>query len=140
MKEYKKYPSNAIRVCIDQYEEEMTGRAYTPLCAEEVPFTGVQELLIKLDNVFDESGYPQTYTAKRTFHKPVWRKKQYQGIPEPYLSTQDILNQKGSWKTFDVIINTRRNASWQGILHNKSEGITIKFNGELELLKGLAVS
>ena len=139
MKEYLKYPPNAIRICIDRIEEEICGRVYTPLCAEELQFTGLQELLLRVDNLFDETGYPQAFTKKRTFHK-IEKEKQYcKGRPQVFLPAQEIVKQQGSKKTFDVIVKSRRNSSWQGMLQDRNKDTVVEFGGELELLKALSI-
>ncbi len=137
MKENQKYPLNAVRLCIDQTDGEVSGRAYTPLYAGELQFMGLQELLLRLDRIFDESGYPQAFTKKRTFQRLEWKEPQYKKRPNTYLSPQEIMNQQGRKKTYDVIIRTRCNSSWQGILRERDQAVISEFYGELELLEVL---
>jgi len=77
MKKSNQYPRNAIRICIDYYEQGLTGRAFSPLCANEINYSGIQELLLKIDDIFDRAGYPQAFHERRTFWGVMKTKKKY---------------------------------------------------------------
>lgn len=129
----KNYPMNWIRVCIDEIGEDIRGRIFMPLSEKGIFFSGIRELLLKVDAVFDEAGYPQAFQEKRSF-KENRRQKPYQGIPASKTEQSLIAEQCGQKGTYDIIVTSRKNTSWQGVLHNEEEKKTVPFNGEMELL------
>lgn len=134
----KKFQINAIRICIDQYENGLAGRIYSPLCTEEITFEGIQELLIKTEEIFDRVGYPQAFHERRSFWGMIHVKTPYTGIPRPVVDGTEILEKKGFMMTYDVIIKSRRNAGWQGTIYNEAGKRIHDFQGELELLNYLS--
>lgn len=134
MSTHNRYPSNMVRLCIDAYQEDIAGRAYSPLNTEEIQFAGISELFMKLDQVFDLAGYPQATTKKRTFNDINNQCQQYHGIPESPLSVTEMQNREGKIKTYDIIFYSRLNTSWQGMVKSPNDQKMDEFHGELELL------
>ena len=66
-KENRFYPPNSFRVCIDELNNDIIGNIYSPLIEEVIGFRGVEQLLVKMDKLFDAKGYPQAFQDKRTF-------------------------------------------------------------------------
>lgn len=137
-KRQKRYQLNSIRVCIDSYDNGLAGRVFSPLCTEEITFVGIQELLLKADEIFDRAGYPQAFHEKRTFWGIMKAKMPYAGIPKPVMDGARIFEKKGQMVTYDVIIKSRRNAGWQGTIFNEAGKRIHDFQGELELLRYLS--
>lgn len=132
------YPVNGIRVCIDKSENIIEGRAFSPLKEGCIAFCGVEELLLKIDRVFDENGYPQAFQEKRSFREGAGKQAGYRGIPHPVAEEKTIVGQQGEKATYDIVVDSRRNTSWQGSVYG-ADGCRIgDFSGELELLKYLA--
>lgn len=134
----RSYFTNMFRICIDSYEEDIRGRAYSLLCEDEIPFIGCSNLLVKMDRLFDRIGYPQAFHDKRSFDKERNEANAYRGIPKPVRDAQSILQQTGTCYTYDVAVESRRNASWQGIVFDSEGKEQGRFNGEVELLAMLA--
>lgn len=131
------FPPNAFRVCVDDLKEDIAGRIYSPLMTEAILFVSIGELLVKMDELFDRYGYPQAFQDKRSFDSGKEQGNLYRGLPKTEQDDEKILKQSGKEGTFDVIVKSRQNTSWQGALYNK-EGILLKeFNGEVELLAGM---
>lgn len=133
----KTYPINGVRICIDNQSEALWGRVYSQLFPELIPFEGINELLLKVDNLYDEVGYPQSFQEKRSFKKSESHLNQYKGMPKSLLAIDKILNEKGAFKTFDIVVITRRNASWQGYIQEVDSDKRNKFSGEMELIRFL---
>jgi len=138
MIEAKKYfPPNAFRVCVDDMKEDIAGRIYTPLVREAIPFVSMGELLVKMDGLFDLYGYPQAFQDKRSFDSDKEQVNLYRGLPKIAQETAEILKQSGKKGTFDLIVKSRQNTSWQGALYD-NQGVLLKeFNGEVELLASI---
>ncbi len=130
----KKYPPNGFRVCIDNREGDISGKAYSPLEAHAISYHGFNDLILAMDRIFDKNGYPQAFQEKRSFseEKAV---APYHGIPAVTVESAYIYEKEGKLFTVDVIVESRRNASWQGHVY-LTDGTKIgSFQGELELLQ-----
>ena len=135
-----RYPISGFRICIDDYELEMKGRLYSPLWIGQVDFNDINQLLLKVDATYDDIGYPQAFQVKRSFNKGEKNTNGYKGIPTPVSKVEDILKEQGKLKSFDVVVTTRRNTSWQGYIEESGSGKRRNFNGEIELINFLAKS
>lgn len=131
------YPVNMFRVCIDRYQEDISGRVCSPVSEEDIPFSGIGELLVKMDKLFDDIGYPQAFQDKRSFEEEKSMGNVYRGIPEAVRDVRGILEQKGICCTYDISVESRRNTSWQGVIYDVAGGKREKFKGEVELLEKL---
>lgn len=131
----KIYMPNSLRICIDKMDEnEIAGRFYSPLKKESIEFNDFIEMITKADKVFDEKGYPQAFQCKRSFKgeecHPSFCMK-----PEILRETDQIVNQKGTIASYDILVISRRQTNWQGILQDTEGKKLGEFRGILELLK-----
>lgn len=132
------YSVNMFRVCTDVCGEYISGSAHSPLCKEEIAFTGIGELLLKMDKLFDSIGYPQAFQNKRSFEDVKSIDNAYRGIPKPVRKDEDIFGKHGKLCTYDVEVTSRRNTSWQGIIYDTDGVEKARFDGEVKLLEKLA--
>lgn len=113
----KKFPLNCLHVCVDSCGEDLAGRVYCKMSREGLPFRNMGELLLRADILFDEKGYPQSFQEKRCFEgRPAWNNRHE--APKPFLTDEEVLRQRGAYWTFDILVYSRRKASWQGALLN----------------------
>lgn len=133
----KHYPVNAFRLCVDSVQEDIKGYIFSPLQAEKIAFSGLGEALVKMDELFDKCGYPQAFQDKRSFQADRNRQNLYKGTPGREQDTDFIVGQNGKKSTFDIVVRTRQNTSWQGTLYAGSGEILMEFDGEMELLSGI---
>ena len=140
MEEKAYYPLNSVRICIDSMEPNATGTAYTPLLKTPIDFTDIGYLIVKLDELFDEKGYPQSYQDKRSFTAVKESENRYHGLPTAGMEASLILSKAGRLTTYDVMIDTRRNSSWQGTCYDASHTSLGTFEGDMELMKILMKS
>ena len=130
----KKYPLNAFRICIDRIEGNVEGRVFSPLQKECIFFADMGDVLVKMDELFDKVGYPQAFQDKRSFGDGRERFNLYQGVPKGELSAAKIVLQAGKYRTFDIVVNSRKNTSWQGSIYVENGMFLSDFDGEIELL------
>ena len=133
----KYYPLNAFRICADKVDDDVEGRVFSPLKAESITFSGMGNMLVKMDELFDKVGYPQAFQDKRSFDEGKERANLYRGIPDGELLPEIILAQAGQHKTFDVLVSSRKNTSWQGELYDVDGTFLNSFDGEIELLSSI---
>lgn len=133
--ERKNFPPNAFRVCVDSRENDIRGLVYSPLEEHPISYNGLNELMLKMDKVFDSKGYPQAFQEKRSFLRQIPRQSSYHGVPKVLPEAQDIFKKEGKFFTVDVVVESRRNTSWQGYMQN-TDGTKIgEFKGDIELLE-----
>lgn len=112
-------------LCIDSYEGSvLRGRFYGANQIAET-FGSLNQFLVKMDAMLDETQMPQAYTSKRTFSSLL--------MPEMSDSSPDPI-QKGRCATFELQILFRQHTSWQGILVWKDQNVEQSFRSVLELV------
>lgn len=129
------FPLNAIRVCINECDEDLKGEIYSKMCAEPLQFNSCSEMLLRADRLFDECGYPQTFQEKRNFVGP--SKTASYAYPEVRLSDHDVIKHRGKYCTIDILVRSRMRAGWQGIVLREKGIPPSEFQSELELLEYL---
>lgn len=133
------YPLNSVRVCIEeQGVSGASGKAYSPLQEGAIEFLDLNELILKLDQMFDRVGYPQAFQEKRSFQEQQSMHYSYGGIPEPAAGAEAVPTHLGSTATWDIQVDGRRNTSWQGKARRVDDETAVPFNSELELLNILS--
>ena len=130
----KYYPLNAFRICADVIGDDVEGRVFSPLKAESIPFRGMGELLVKMDELFDKVGYPQAFQDKRSFDEGKESGNLYRGIPASQRTAPEILDKSGRCNTFDVLVQSRKNTSWQGEVYDAKGEFLGGYDGEIALL------
>ena len=111
------YLAGTMRVCIDSVAGgRVCGHVYSPCLDEPLAFSDLAYLLLKMEAVFDQRGYPGAYQKRRTFSPA-------EGVRAPSICGSDgeiqariaqVQAQTGAYATFLIRVYTRRNASWQG--------------------------
>lgn len=128
------YPANGFRICVDTEEQDMAGRIYSLLVPEVITYSGWNELFLKMDAVFDRVGYPQAFQEKRSFTGGT-KAASYQGSPKLLQPHEAVTHERGLLWTVDVVVISRRDASWQGIVYDLDRQELGQFDGELGLMK-----
>ena len=128
------YPANGFRICVDTEEQDMAGRIYSLLVPEVITYSGWNELFLKMDAVFDQVGYPQAFQEKRSFTGGT-KAASYQGSPKLLQPYEAVTHERGLLWTVDVVVISRRDASWQGIVYDLDRQELGQFDGELGLMK-----
>lgn len=133
------YPSTAIRVCVDDISgSRISGRAYCAQLDDVFCFNDMGELILGMEDMFDERGYPDAFQIKRSFIK---KNENTLSIEERLLRQAEmrakcnISQSMGKHATFLVYVMSRRNSSWQGRVEWIDEGGITSFNSALEFLR-----
>ena len=127
------FPMNMMRLCIDGYRDDLSGRVYSKLMLVPLLFSGCGGILLSMDDLFDRIGYPQAFQVRRTFQSPEKLKGSIH-IPDQVMKDEEIDKQSGDCRTFDIIVQSRRQSGWQGILMDPQRTSVRKFRSEMELL------
>ena len=136
MERKENYPMNGFRLCVDQVTEDISGTFFSPLLEKPVSYQGCNQLLLQMDALFDEKGYPQAFQEKRSFASEKKKIASYHGIPKRKGNSKEIYSQKGKIATMDIVVSTRRNTSWQGCIFKPGNWEKIHdFHGEMQFLQ-----
>ncbi len=113
-----------IVVCVDTYDSSvMRGRFYSP-SHEGENFESLTQLLVKAEQVLEDSGQPQSYTIPRQFSEL---------LPE-CRGDLPVCPSRGKRATFELRILFRQHTSWQGVLHWQEKSQEQSFRSVLELV------
>lgn len=128
------FPINMIRLCIDKYDGDIEGRVYSKMSGKGIVFKDCCEMLMKTDEMFERIGYPQSFCDGRSFVEK--NKKSHYKLPEEFLNNDNVIQkQEGIVCTLDVLVHSRRQASWQGIIMGQENFQDNEFNCAIELLR-----
>lgn len=87
-----------------------------------------------MDALFDQTGYPQSFQEKRSFKKVSAPNAAYRGVPATDVMYQDMQQYCGEIATLDVLVESRRNASWQGRVFSTEGQCLGEYDGEWGLI------
>lgn len=130
------YPSapNLAVVCIDRADQgDHNGKFYHYYKYEPVTFKDFGELIMKLDDFYDEIDFPQAAYTQRSFgnQKKAEDRKELKKLQKP----EELMGRNGDVATFVIHVQYRQNATWQGkiLWADKKEERT--FRSALEMIK-----
>jgi len=134
MSDRKRFPLSCLRICIDQAQDgEIRGSFYSPMDREKHVANGFEEFMLKAEQIFNDHDYPQAFLVGRSFQDKAKDETLYQGKPLAARSDVEMDAFVGLVATYDVIVESRRKASWQGYVRDVDGQTLGEFNGILEL-------
>ncbi|MGI6115949.1 hypothetical protein [Luoshenia tenuis] len=121
-----------IWICVDAWEESrILGRFYHAATGKGA-FKDLNQLLLRLEEKFDEVNAPRATTVSRSFGQRVKvQKDKGKGTVEKMKEKPEA----GKKATFMVQVQYRENASWQGQITWVEANQTRNFRSALELIK-----
>ncbi len=128
------------QICVDKVREEnISGRLYCGKTPQGLAFSGIGEVILTIDQIMDEIGFPQSTVDKRSFGE----KEEPLAILTPEAGKEaqlamrkfNISGQHGKCATFILQVQFRQNASWQGSVEWMENKESFPFNSELELMR-----
>ncbi len=131
------YGKNLVCICInDAGDDDMKGVIWTPFEKEPLSFTGVYNMIMQMDDLYDYWDFPQRTTSYRTFGKKD-KTKDYHN-PNSIRKREEIRSIKsfrGDRATFLVQVKFRQHSSWQGQVLWVEKKKKLHFRSTLELMK-----
>jgi len=108
----------------------MKGYVYHGSFGDGKKFDNLMQLLLIIEDVLDDTGFPQATTEKRRFNafEPAGKGDKASG------EQIDFSTQKGKLASFKLRIMFRQNASWQGSLAWLENNADEPFRSALEML------
>ena len=126
---------NCVGICIDEAKNCFRGRIYNCFSKEPQSFNDINELFYIVDSVMDALNFPAIKTKNRAFKKtatdftpaPIDVEKSVLGAEE--LIPSDVEN------GYVLMVTSRDNVTWQGIIYDKKKDVEFTFNSEVELIR-----
>jgi hypothetical protein len=144
------FAKNLICICVDEKKnEDYLGKIYHQYSDSFIPFDGVADMMLKIEELFDEWDFPQRGLAERAFTKEAKEairernKRRHQNdsdllpieIIQEKFGVRNIQNKKGELGTFVVQVVYRQDATWQGHVIIKEANEKMDFISAFELIK-----
>ena len=130
-------------VCIDSYEDALAeGRIYSSMLKKESSFCSLDQMLLALEDVMNQTGCPVRDMPLRQYITNKQRKRKAFGceyfsenVSESDVDNNQVRVKMGDLISFNIKIYFRRNYSIQGQLSvMDSQHATIAFRSGMELL------
>lgn len=118
-------------ICVDQIcGQDWGGRAYHWLSAQPMVFCQLSGLVLDMDTLMDQAGYPEPTVCSRKFlDGPA------ETVYVPSEQPETVSFEGGAQATFRVEVRQRQNASWQGEVTWLDRDKAQCFSSALELMK-----
>ena len=124
---------DAIILCIDRYEDDLSGRKYDSYHSQPDLFRSEMEMLLKMEKLYDDLNFPFPGNNERHF-----RNKGTENMKEKLekvMKDEEMLEMHGDLGTFIVRVQHRQNSSWQGRITWVEENRTVYFRSVWEMMK-----
>ncbi len=126
---------NGVVLCVDSASEgELSGSFYHSYSREAVPFSGIGQMTLRMEKLYDYLRFPFPGTNDRSFgpEKHLTRLTQER---KRIMTDDELLSKHGDIGTFIVRVQHRQNSSWQGRITWMEEDRTVQFRSVWEMIK-----
>jgi hypothetical protein len=126
---------NGVVLCVNGSNEgDLSGVFYHSYSTEAVPFSGIGQMVLRMEKLYDYLRFPYPGTNDRSFGE---EKKLTRLTYERkrIMSDDALLSKHGDIGTFIVRVQHRQNSSWQGRITWMEEDKTIQFRSVWEMIK-----
>ena len=126
---------NGVVLCINGSNEgDLSGVFYHSYSTESVPFSGIGQMVLRMEKLYDYLRFPYPGTNNRTFgeEKKLTRMTEER---KKIMSDDALLSKHGDIGTFIVRVQHRQNSSWQGRITWMEEDKTVQFRSVWEMIK-----
>lgn len=130
MNDRQQIVGQVIFIGIDSYEKRtVTGRLWHGCRGEEAPFSNLMQLILLLDRILENQGFPEAQPGCKRFATP-------EGLScsLPAETAEPGKPSCGTLASFRLKILFRQNASWQGIVSWTESRQEESFRSALELI------
>lgn len=129
---------NGVVLCMDHVSEgHPCGRLYHSYSRDAAAFSNMDEIVFRMESLYDHLKFPYPGTNPRTFKKG--QKKACPGQERTKLmKDEELLGMHGDLGTFIVRVQHRQNSSWQGRITWMEEDRTVCFRSIWEMVKLIA--
>lgn len=122
----------AVVLCI-QSGARISGELYHGYSRDGIPFVGIEDAFLIMEDFFDRLRYPFPGTESRSFTKK--KHIHTEARMTRMLGDTELLKKHGDRGTFIIRVQHRQHSSWQGVVTWTEQQKTVPFRSALELLK-----
>lgn len=126
---------NCVGICIDETKDCFAGRVYNCFSKEPQKFTDVTGMFYIVDSVMDALNFPALKTKNRTFKRTSANFVPNEIDVENKILSAEELIPAGENRGFVLMVTSRDNVSWQGMVYDKNKDVEYSFNSEVELIR-----
>lgn len=129
--------NSALRICVDSFTNgQIAGKVYGQRLEKPLIFADIGSLLLQIEDVLNAQDYPRAFQRKRSFLKD----ENISDLPPnkvsgDFMSKDAVASNSGEIATFIVMIITRQNTSWQGMINWLDENPHQHFQSALEFIR-----
>jgi hypothetical protein len=124
---------HTVAICVDQANKNgISGKLYHCFREDGSPFGSLVELIEKMERLFDGIGYPQTNMRSRSFLAGA--DKEEVDLPTAKRDADTLQRERGERITLLVTLESRINATWQGMVYCPESDSTEEFSSAIALL------
>ena len=128
------FAPNLVSCCIDEYRPgRFQGRLYCSNVKETYRFEDMNNMLLRMDDYFDEMNFPMKAMEQRSFPGSQQRTQVKRALKKAY--DPGILAHRGKKATFIIHVQYRQNCSWQGRIVWADQNKAQCFRSELEMIR-----
>ena len=126
---------NGVVLCVNESNEgELAGEFYHSYSHQPIPFRGIGQMTLRMEQLYDWLRFPHPGTNSRSFG-PVAKPSGIIHERKRIMSDEELLTKHGDIGTFIVRVQHRQNSSWQGRITWMEEDRTIQFRSVWEMIK-----
>ncbi|MEA5002668.1 MAG: hypothetical protein VB081_04135 [Christensenella sp.] len=124
---------NVVTVCVDEKKNmDIAGRICHRSLCEAQKFLDMNQLLLKIESVFDRVKYPAASMEHRVFGKSLKVQQEKRDHEMGKIAKE---HSPGKKATFVVQVQCRQNATWQGQVVWSEKNEVKHFRSALELIR-----
>ena len=127
--------SNCVAVCVDETKNGFKGRVYNCYNKDPQHFNDVTEMFYIIENVLDALNFPALKTKDRGFKKTDYAFSPVEiDLDKKFHEVENLipdLEREG----YIIMVTSRDNVTWQGVVYDKKNDVECSFNSEEELIK-----
>ena len=144
------FARNLICVCIDDNQNaDYQGQLWHQYSDDPVNFSGIYDMMVTADELFDAWDFPQRSLERREFVHDDSDDRRHKGFPtqqddsdeltidrvQKQQGTRNIQGKRGELGTFIIQVSFRQNATWQGRVINVEKNERNDFSSAMELVR-----
>lgn len=129
---------NGVVLCVDHVKGGAPcGRLYHSYSKRASEFSNMDEIVFRMDGLYNYLNYPYPGTNTRTFGTGRKKSGPWQERMK-LMKDEELLGMHGDLGTFIVRVQHRQNSSWQGRITWMEENQTLSFRSIWEMVKLIA--
>lgn len=126
---------HCVGIVIDEAKKSFSGRIYHCYSDRPQMFNDITELFYLVENVMDAVNFPALKTKNRTFKKTEsFYETEVIDVENKVLSVEELIPEDEP-SGYVLMITSRDNSTWQGLLYDKASDVESGFNSEVELIR-----